>query len=435
MQVITLEAGELPKPEDIARESVSDPVVEASVKEILAAVKEKGDAALLELTEKFDGQKLKTTEVGEMALQAASRQVSRPLQAALQRAGEHIKDFAELQVEHSTWQTRPDGALVATKVSPLESVGIYAPGGKALYPSTVLMCAIPAAVAGVRRIVLCTPPGPKGAPDPSLLYAAQLAGVTEIHSVGGAQAIAAMAYGTDGIAKVDKIVGPGNAYVACAKRLLQGVVGSDMIAGPSEVCILADETAEPSLVAIDLLAQAEHDQNAVCYLVTTDPELADDVQAELAEYLQDSPRAEISKASLDEHGKIFIAPDLYTAIQVSNQIAPEHLEVQMDSPMELLGLIENAGAIFLGGWTPVATGDYLAGPSHTLPTGGSAAYSNPLSVQDFIKKSSVVSYSPAALRADGGAIQTIAEHEGLWAHAKSVKARFELFEDSADEED
>ncbi len=322
-----------------------------------------------------------------------------------------------------------DGALLGTKIAPLDSVGIYVPGGRALYPSTVLMCALPARVAGVRRIVMVTPPDKSGRIDPLLLVAAQIAGVTEVYAVGGAQAIAALAYGTESIAAVDKIVGPGNAYVTAAKRAVSGDVGIDMLAGPSELAILADDTSEPALLALDLMAQAEHDPNAACYLITTDPELAQDVPEEIAAFIEDSPRKEITQESLDKNGIIFIAPDLPTALDAVNAIAPEHLEIQTADAMDLLGLIDNAGAIFLGNWSPTSVGDYAAGPNHTLPTSSTARFASPLGVDDFVKTSSVIAYSFSALKQDEETILTLAAAEGLWAHGKSVRARFELFED------
>jgi histidinol dehydrogenase len=348
---------------------------------------------------------------------------------ALQKAAAKIEEFAKRQVPQNTFEARADGSLVGTRVTPIASVGIYVPGGRALYPSTVLMNAIPAKVAGVRRIVMVTPPDKNGQVDPVTLYAAALAGVGEIYTVGGAQAIAALAYGTEQIAKVDKITGPGNAYVACAKRLVSGDVGIDMIAGPSEVLILADETSEPALIAIDMMAQAEHDPMSCAYLVTTDETLVDDVQSDIESFLEDSPRAEITREALENNARIIVTPDLASAIGVSNAIAPEHLEIQMDGALELLGLIENAGAIFLGPWTPESVGDYFAGPNHTLPTSGTARFASPLSVEDFIKRSSVISFSLPALEQAQQTIETLANSEGLWAHAKAVRSRFELLED------
>jgi len=283
-------------------------------------------------------------------------------------------------------------------------------------------------VAGVRRIIMCTPPSEKGSIDQTTLAAAAIAGVDEIYACGGAQAIAGMAYGTKTIPRCDKIVGPGNIFVAAAKKLVDGDCGIDMIAGPSEVLILADETAQPTFVACDMMAQAEHDPQASAYLVTTNPELVDEVEAEIARLLEDAPRAEIIRASLENNGLAVICPDLSSAIATANLIAPEHLEIQMDEPLELLGLIENAGAIFLGPWSAEAVGDYVAGPSHTLPTGGTARFSSPLSVETFIKRTSVISYSFSALTADADIVTTIADEEGLDAHARSVRERIAFVE-------
>ena len=328
-------------------------------------------------------------------------------------------------MEQSWFYAREDGAIVGAKVTPLDSVGVYVPGGRALYPSTLLMNALPASVAGVKRIVVVNPPSRECALDPAIAKACQLAGVTEIYSVGGAQAIAALAYGTDQIAPVDKITGPGNAFVAAAKKLVSGDVGIDMIAGPSEVCVVADDTADPSLVAIDLMAQAEHDPLATCYLVTFSQAYADSVEAAINEHMKESTRVEITTASLADQGLIVVCADLPQALEAVNVIAPEHLELHMANPMDSLGAIRHAGAIFLGEWTPEAVGDYVAGPNHTLPTGGTARFSSPLAVEQFVKKSSIIQYSQAALNADAPAIVAIAEHEGLWAHARSVKLRMQ----------
>jgi len=290
------------------------------------------------------------------------------------------------------------------------------------------MNAIPASVAGVERIACVTPPTKTGELDPAILEACRIAGVTEIYSVGGAQAIAALAYGTESIPAVSKITGPGNAYVAAAKKVVSGDVGIDMIAGPSEVCVVADETMEPALVAIDLMAQAEHDPLAACYLVTFDEGFAHEIEQAIEGHLATSTRADITAQSLKDQGIIIVCPDLETAINAVNVIAPEHLEVQVDNAFDLLGSIKHAGAIFLGRWTPEAVGDYVAGPNHTLPTGGTARFSSPLSVDEFVKKSSVIQYSPQALERDARAIETIANHEGLWAHAKSVEFRRNVLE-------
>ncbi len=429
MRVVTLEQGVRPEADLIKRSVAFEPEIVSAVASIIATVREKGDQALFDYTKEFDGATLREFGITEQEIQAAVKRANQDAVKAIHESGQSIFDFHERQRREGLLYARDDGALIGTKVTPLDSVGIYVPGGKALYPSTVLMCALPARVAGVRRIVMVTPPDSTGRIDPLLLAAAQIAGVTEVYAVGGAQAIAALAYGTESIAPVDKIVGPGNAYVAAAKRAVSGDVGIDIVAGPSELAILADDTSEPALVALDLMAQAEHDPNAACYLITTDPDLAEDVLEEISEFIEDSPRSEITQESLDKNGIIFIAPDLSTALDAVNAIAPEHLEIQTTDALDLLGLIDNAGAIFLGSWSPTTVGDYAAGPNHTLPTSGTARYSSPLSVDDFIKFSSVISYSYSALKKDEEKILILAAAEGLWAHGKSVRARFELFEE------
>ncbi|MCL1890861.1 MAG: histidinol dehydrogenase [Coriobacteriia bacterium] len=434
MRIVTLAPSEAPSLETLQRSTSFDAEVQTTVAEIIENVRTQGDEALFAYTEQFDKVRLEETRLPEAATVQALRKVSRSVTVALEQAAKNITAYHEQQMEKSWFETRRDGSVVGSKITPLESVGIYVPGGRALYPSTVLMNAIPARIAGVRRIVMCTPPRQDGSIDPVILAAAQIAGVTEIHAVGGAQAIAALAYGTQSIAAVNKITGPGNAYVAAAKRQVAGDVGIDMIAGPSEVLVLADDTAEPALIAIDLMAQAEHDPQAACYFVTTDESLVEEVLEEIQEFLIDSPRAEITKESLDNNGVIFVAPDLQTALLAVNTIAPEHLEVQMENPFDLLGLIDNAGAIFLGPWTPESVGDYVAGPNHTLPTSSTARFSSPLSVNDFLKRSSIISYTYAALKKDAETITTLAECEGLWAHGKAARARFELLENREENE-
>ncbi|MDR2492997.1 MAG: histidinol dehydrogenase [Coriobacteriales bacterium] len=433
MQVIYLESNEAPSADTLRRSASSDAETASAVAKIIAGVRERGDEALRDYTREFDNVDVENTRVMVPDIQAVLRKVDKQVLEALEVAARNIVAFHEQQLERSWFDSRSDGSLVGSKVTPLDSVGIYVPGGRALYPSTVLMNALPARVAGVRRIAMVSPPQKDGSLDPVLLAAAHIAGVTEVHAVGGAQAIAALAYGTKKIAAVDKITGPGNAYVAAAKRQVAGDVGIDMVAGPSEVLILADESAEPALVALDLMAQAEHDPLAACYLVTTDEELVEEVLEEIDAFMADSPRAEVTRTSLDDNGIAFVVPDLATALLAVNTIAPEHLEVHMDNPIDLLGLIDNAGAIFLGPWTPESVGDYIAGPNHTLPTGGTARFSSPLSTADFIKRSSVISYSYTALLKDAPAITALAEKEGLWAHGKAVSARFELLEDDDDD--
>lgn len=392
---------------------------------IVAQVREGGDTALRQLTAQFDGVELGSLRVPQEAIDAAPGQIDPDTLEALQQAARQVRDFHERQVQQSWLFTREDGAIVGAKVTPLDSVGIYVPGGRALYPSTVLMNALPAQVAGVERIVCTTPPQADGTVDAAILAACKLAGVTEVYTVGGAQAVAALAYGTETIAPVDKVTGPGNAYVAAAKKVVSGDVGIDMIAGPSEVCVVADETADPRLVAIDLMAQAEHDPLAACYLVCFSEAYADKVESAIEAHMAKSTRADITRASLDDQGLIVVVESMAQALQAVNVIAPEHLEMHVAHAMEHLGAIRNAGAIFLGEWTPEAVGDYVAGPNHTLPTGGTARYASPLSVEEFVKKSSIIAYSAEALKNDAKAVMQIATHEGLWAHAASVALRCE----------
>lgn len=391
--------------------------------EIVEDVRKRKDEALVELTEKFDGVKLETMRISPSEMDEAYKRVDPETLDALEHAAAQIKDFHERQIQQSWFFAREDGAIVGAKVTPLDSVGLYIPGGRALYPSSVLMNAIPAKVAGVERVICCTPPSKDGSVDDAILAACKLAGVDEVYTVGGAQAIGAMAYGTETIRSVAKITGPGNAYVAAAKKVVSGDVGIDMIAGPSEVCVVADETAEPSLVAIDLMAQAEHDPLAACYLICFSDGYADEVEACIEQHLGYSTRADITRQSLEGQGLTVIVNDMDQALQAVNVIAPEHLEMHVKDAMDTVGGIRNAGAIFLGPWTPEAVGDYVAGPNHTLPTGGTARYASPLSVEEFVKKSSIIEYSSKALSNDAKSIMRIAMHEGLWAHAQSVALR------------
>lgn len=428
MRRIELEANQAFEESLLNRTSAFNADALVAATNIVEAVRERGDAALKEFTQRFDGVELESFRVSNAAIDEAIAKVDPTVAKALQKAANQIRDFHERQKQQGWFALREDGALVGAKVEPLDSVGVYVPGGRALYPSSVLMNAIPASVAGVKRIVCATPPTKDGSLDPAIVEACRIAGVTEIYAIGGAQAIGALAYGTETIAPVDKITGPGNAFVAAAKKVVSGDVGIDMIAGPSEVCVVADETALPELVAIDLMAQAEHDPLASCCLVTFSSEYADQVEAAINEHMKESTRAEITKASLDNQGLIIVCPSLPAALETVNVIAPEHLELHVSNAMELLGSIRHAGAIFMGEWTPEAVGDYVAGPNHTLPTGGTARFSSPLSVDEFIKKSSVIQYSAAALMRDASAIMTIADHEGLWAHAQSVRLRTKLAE-------
>ncbi len=435
MRRIELKPGEPFRSSMIQRTGAFNPDALVTATEIVADVKARGDAALRELTLRLDGVDVKNTRVPREAIERAYREVDENTLEALKHATTQIREFHERQVQQSWMFAREDGALVGAKVTPLDSVGIYAPGGRALYPSSVLMNSIPASVAGVSRIVCTTPPTKDGTLDPAILVACDLGGVSEIYTVGGAQAIAALAYGTETIRPVDKITGPGNAYVAAAKKAVSGDVGIDMIAGPSEVCVVADDSAEPSLVAIDLMAQAEHDPLAACYLVCMSAEYIDAVEKAISEHIKHSPRADITRASLDDHGLAVVVGDMNQAIQAVNVIAPEHLEMHVRDAMDHLGAIRNAGAIFLGAWTPEAVGDYVAGPNHTLPTGGTARFASPLSVDEFVKKSSIIQYSPKALERDSRAIMRIALHEGLWAHAQSVALRMRAMRATGDDAD
>ena len=428
MRRIILEPGETFTNAHLKRTGAFNAEALSAATAIVADVRQRGDAALRELTERFDGVRVEDFRVSEDALAEAASRMDADVARALRQAAEQIRDFHERQKQQSWFFAREDGALVGSKVEPLSSVGIYVPGGRALYPSTVLMNALPAAVAGVERIVCVTPPAKDGTLDPAIVEACRICGVTEIYTVGGAQAVAALAYGTESIAPVDKITGPGNAYVAAAKKVVSGDVGIDMIAGPSEVCVVADSTADPSLVAIDLMAQAEHDPLAACYLVTFSEEYADAVERMVERHLSSSTRAEITSASLADQGLVVVCADLPQALEAVNVIAPEHLELHIDHALDALGAVRNAGAIFLGAWTPEAVGDYVAGPNHTLPTGGTARFSSPLSTDEFVKKSSVIQYSPAALARDSDAVMAIARHEGLWAHAMSVEMRKSLLD-------
>ena len=428
MRRVILKAGEEFSNAHLKRTGAFNEKALAAATDIIAQVRDRGDAALRDLTEKFDGVRIEDFRVPYESIAEAATKVDAHTGEALAKAAKQIREFHERQVQQSWFSVREDGALVGAKVTPLESVGIYVPGGRALYPSTVLMNALPAAVAGVERIVCVTPPTKDGTIDPAVLEACRLAGVTEIYTVGGAQAIAALAYGTESIAPVAKITGPGNAFVAAAKKIVSGDVGIDMIAGPSEVCVVADETADPALVAIDLMAQAEHDPLATCYLVTFSEAYADEVERMIERHMASSTRAEITTASLADQGLIVVCDDMPQAIGAVNVIAPEHLELHFKGAFDQLGAIRNAGAIFVGAWTPEAVGDYVAGPNHTLPTGGTARYASPLSVDEFVKHSSVIQYSPAALAHDADAVMTIARHEGLWAHARSVELRKNLID-------
>ena len=422
MRRIDLNMGDVFDASMLERDSAFDANAMKVAVDIVANVRENGDAAIREYAAKFDGVELGDLEVTQDEIDEALELVDEEFLRSVEYAADNIADFHRRQLQQSWFTTRADGAITGQKVTPLDRVGIYVPGGRAQYPSTVLMNAMPASVAGVGEIIMCTPPSKDGKVNPYTLAAASVAGVDRIFKTGGAQAIGAMAYGTESIPAVDKVTGPGNAFVAAAKKLVSGDVGIDMIAGPSEVCVMADETAVPEFVAIDLMAQAEHDPKATCYLVTTEPDMVPEIEAAIEELLKESERAEITRASL-EHGLIVTCYTLTQAFDAVNAIAPEHLEICMSDPWELLSKVRHAGAIFLGSWTPESVGDYVAGPNHTLPTGGTAAFSSPLSVDDFVKKSSVISYTYESLEADADAIMTLAAREGLWAHGTAVDMR------------
>lgn len=399
------------------------------VRSIVEALRTEGDTALLRFTEQFDRVKLEASglRVTEAEIQEAYKYVDDTFLTAIRAATVNIRTFHEKQKRHSWMDLQPDGTLLGQIIRPLKRVGVYVPGGKAAYPSSVLMNVIPAQVAGVPEIVMVTPPatGGKEGINPFILVAAAEAGVKEIYRVGGAQAIAALAYGTASIEPVDKITGPGNIYVALAKRAVFGVVDIDSIAGPSEIAIIADDSANPVYVAADLLSQAEHDEMASAILVTPSRELAELVAAEVERQLQELPREQIARQSVDSYGAILLTDSIDEAIEVVNKLAPEHLEIMTASPMELLGRIENAGAIFLGDYSSEPVGDYFAGPNHILPTNGTARFSSPVNVDDYIKKSSLIYYSKEALLQNGDHIMALARHEGLEGHARAIEVRLQ----------
>lgn len=401
--------------------------IEKIVEGILENVKKNGDSALYEYCEKFDKCKLSSLQVSEEEIDEAFRETDDYFIETLRQAKENIAAFHSRQVRNNFVLTKEDGIVLGQKITPVERAGLYVPGGTAAYPSTVLMDAIPAQIAGVSEIVMVTPPSPEGKINPAILTAAKIAGVTKIFKVGGAQAIAALAYGTQSIPKVDKIVGPGNIFVATAKKQVYGKVSIDMIAGPSEILVIAEPTCDPANVAADLLSQAEHDKMASAVLITTERAFAEQVAAEIERQLKLLPREEIARTSIDNNGKIFLVDSIKTAVRLSNEIAPEHLEVCVDDPFALLPEIKNAGSIFLGKNVPEALGDYFAGPNHTLPTSGTARFSSPLSVDDFIKKSSFIYYSADALEKSHERIEDFAFREGLQAHGKSIGIRFKKF--------
>ena len=412
-------------PEEIFARSNPQVDVSAVVREILATVRAQGDKALYDYCEKFDHVALPSLEVSQAEMDEAMQAVDPAFLEILRMAAENIRAFHRQQVRTSFILTDRPGVVMGQKIMPIEKVGLYVPGGTAAYPSTVLMDAIPAKIAGCREIVIVTPPGKDGKVPAAILAAAQIAGVDRVFKVGGAQAVAALAYGTKTLPKVDKIVGPGNAFVAEAKRQVFGLVAIDMIAGPSEILVLADGSCDAKVVAADLLSQAEHDKMASAVLVTDSEALAEAVAQEIERQLKTLPREEIARASIDNNGKIIVTGDLAAAIDVANALAPEHLELCVEQPFDYLDRITNAGSIFLGKNCPEALGDYLAGPNHTLPTSGTARFSSPLSVDDFVKKSQYTYFTRDALGQVAEQIAAFARQEGLEAHARSAVVRFE----------
>lgn len=400
---------------------------EGTVQEIVDDVRARDDEALFEYTKKFDGAELSADNirVTQAEIQEALSQVDPGLLAVMKKSMKNIREYHEKQKQYSWFDSKPNGTILGQKVTALSSVGVYVPGGKAAYPSSVLMNIIPAEVAGVEKIVMVTPPGKDGKVNPVTLIAAHLAGATEVYKVGGAQAIASLAFGTKSIPRVNKIVGPGNIFVALAKKAVYGHVSIDSIAGPSEILVLADETANPRYVAADLLSQAEHDELASAILVTTSMELAEKVSAEADAFVQNLSRKAILEKSLENYGYILVADSMEDAIETANAIASEHLEIVTKNPFEVMTKIQNAGAIFMGEYSSEPLGDYFAGPNHVLPTNGTAKFFSPLGVDDFIKKSSIIYYSREALEAVHTDIESFAEAEHLTAHANSIRVRFE----------
>ncbi|MBP9638535.1 MAG: histidinol dehydrogenase [Enterococcus sp.] len=398
--------------------------VEEVVKAILADVKENGDRALAHYTEKFDHVALSEFRLSAADIENGFQQTAPEVIEALELAKANIVSFHEKQKQTGFVDAEKSGVIRGQLVLPMETVGIYVPGGTARYPSSVLMNALPAQIAGVKRIVMVTPSGPEGIPS-AILAAAKIAGVDEIYQIGGAQAIAALAYGTESIPKVDKIVGPGNIFVATAKKILFGQVAIDMIAGPSEVVVLADESANPRFIAADLLSQAEHDTLARAILITTSQDLAQRVQTEVATQLALLPREEIARQAIEKHSALFVVADIETQFALMNEIAPEHLEIQLNDPFSHLSRVKHAGSVFLGAYASEPLGDYLAGPNHVLPTSGTARFFSPLGVEDFIKRTAFISYTKEALALEKDAVMVLAREEGLEAHARAIQVRFE----------
>lgn len=409
----------------VARKQSETKDVSTVVAQIIARVQQQGDQALFQLIEEIDQVTLSSLTVSLEEVETAVQAVSPELLEVMEQAKENILAFHQKQVQQGFVLTKENGVVMGQRVLPLAKVGVYVPGGTAAYPSTVLMDVLPAKIAGVKKIVMITPTDSQGKVPAAILAAASVAGVDEIYKVGGAHGVAALAYGTETIPKVDKIVGPGNIYVATAKKMVYGEVDIDMIAGPSDVLIIADASANPRWLAADLLAQAEHDILAQAILVTTEAALIEQVQVELDLQLKELPRKDIAAAALESSGKLILVKDLTDALTIANQIAPEHLELAVADPFALLGQVENAGSVFLGHHTPEVLGDYFAGPNHTLPTEGTARFYSPLSVDDFIKKSSYLYYPEAAMKAAGPAVALFAETEDLIGHARSINVRRE----------
>ena len=404
----------------------SDKSVIPTVSEIIDNVRENGDSAVKEYTIKFDGKAPDNAEISADEIDNIIAQCDEAYITTIKKAAENIADFHNRQVQQSWLTTKNNGVIMGQRVRGLKRVGIYVPGGTAAYPSSVLMNAIPAKIAGVDEIIMVTPPQKDGTPNPNIIAAAKIAGVDRIFLMGGAQAVAALAYGTQTVPKVDKIVGPGNIFVATAKKLLYGTVDIDMIAGPSEILIIADKTANPKFLAADLMSQAEHDKLASAILLTDSAEIAEQTKVELEAQMEMLSRKEIIQSSIDNFGAIIVCSDMSQAIDFANELAPEHLEVCCENPMEYVGKLDNAGSVFLGNYSPEPLGDYFAGPNHVLPTSGTARFFSPLSVDSFIKKSSFIYYTEDALRNDAEDVIRFADTEGLTAHANSIKVRFDL---------
>lgn len=407
------------------RAGETDPKITEAVTTIINGVKEGGDEAVREYTVRFDGSVPKKIEFDKDEIHAFLDQVDPAFKDAVAKAQQNIYDFHQRQAQQSWMTTKESGVIMGQRIRGLKRVGIYVPGGTAAYPSSVLMNAVPAKIAGVQEIIMVTPPGKDGNPNPNIMAAAAVAGVDKVFLVGGAQAAAALAYGTQRIPKVDKIVGPGNIFVATAKKLLYGVVDIDMVAGPSEILIVADSTADASFLAADLMSQAEHDMRASAILLTTSESLAKNTLREIDRQIKTLVRQEIIQKSFDDYGEIIVCDNLRQALDFANELAPEHLELCVAEPLKYIGMVDNAGSVFLGNWSPEPLGDYYAGPNHVLPTSGTARFFSPLSVDSFVKKSSFIYYTPEELKKAKDDIMLLAETEGLTAHANSIKVRFE----------